>query len=265
MRDIQKEIHDNLRTIEEKYDVRILFAAESGSRAWGFASPDSDYDVRFVYIQKAEKYLKLIPETDVIEWVLDDVLDINGWDLRKFLSQAVRGNPVILEWLHSPVIYEKAEDFLPVQELAESYFHEKTAMYHYYGLASKTRKLHLMNDMVSYKKYLYALRPLLCAGWIEAYRTAPPVEFARLLPLLEGRTDLMAAVEFLLEEKAVTKEKELKPVIPQISEFIETECEARKAYIDSLPAEAHKDSDEADRLFAAMVLEEYGKKQEGEA
>ena len=85
MRDIQKEIQDNLNAIEEKYDVKILLAVESGSRAWGFASPDSDYDVRFIYMHRTEEYLRIDSMKDVVEWQLDEVLDINGWDIRKVL------------------------------------------------------------------------------------------------------------------------------------------------------------------------------------
>ena len=85
MRDIQKEIQENLDAIEERYKVKILLAVESGSRAWGFASPDSDYDVRFIYMHRAEEYLRIDAMKDVIEWQLDEVLDINGWDLRKAL------------------------------------------------------------------------------------------------------------------------------------------------------------------------------------
>ena len=48
-----------LKKIEEQENVKIIMAIESGSRAWGFASPDSDYDVRFIYVRKEEDYLKL--------------------------------------------------------------------------------------------------------------------------------------------------------------------------------------------------------------
>ena len=90
MRDIQKEIQDNLNQIEEQHDVKILLAVESGSRAWGFASADSDYDVRFIYVHRPEQYLRIDSMKDVIEWQLDEVLDINGWDLRKALRLCQR-------------------------------------------------------------------------------------------------------------------------------------------------------------------------------
>lgn len=107
-RDIQKEIREKLREIEEKEQVFILLAVESGSRAWGIASPDSDYDVRFIYVRKPEDYLRLDPVKDVIEWHLDEVLDINGWDLKKALIQFQRGNAALFEWAQSPIVYQKS-------------------------------------------------------------------------------------------------------------------------------------------------------------
>ena len=98
MRDIIAEINEKLDEIERKEGVRILHAVESGSRAWGFASPDSDYDVRFIYVRSKEDYLRLDEPRDVIEWQLDEVLDINGWDLKKALRQFAKGNATLFEW-----------------------------------------------------------------------------------------------------------------------------------------------------------------------
>jgi len=98
-------IMSELRSIETREDVRILFAIESGSRAWGFASPDSDFDVRFVYVRRQDWYLSLTPGRDVIELPLVGDDDINGWDIRKALNLALKPNPVLLEWLSSPVQY----------------------------------------------------------------------------------------------------------------------------------------------------------------
>jgi len=119
MRDIRKEIRENLDAIEKKYDVKILLAVESGSRAWGFASPDSDYDVRFIYVHRPEEYLRIDTMKDVIEWQLDEVLDINGWDLRKALLAFGKGNPNVMEWTNSPIIYRQTP-FLIYLEMVES-------------------------------------------------------------------------------------------------------------------------------------------------
>lgn len=109
MLDISKEIQQKLLEIEKKETVKILHAVESGSRAWGFASPDSDYDVRFIYIRRKEDYLRLNESKDVIDWQLDEVLDINGWDLKKVLKQFYRGNATLFEWSNSPIVYKTTE------------------------------------------------------------------------------------------------------------------------------------------------------------
>lgn len=189
MRDIQKEIQDNLNQIEEQYDVKILLAVESGSRAWGFASADSDYDVRFIYVHRPEQYLRIDLMKDVIEWQLDEVLDINGWDLRKALLAFAKGNPNVMEWANSPIIYRKSKHWDALREAAMHYFSEKSALCHYYGTANSTLKGHLTGEHIRYKKYFYALRPLLCCRWIEKYHTAPPMEFDKLLTLFKDDWD----------------------------------------------------------------------------
>lgn len=119
MRDIVKEINEKLDEIEEKENVRILHAIESGSRAWGFASPDSDYDVRFIYARRREDYLRLDEPRDVIEWQLDDVLDINGWDLKKALKQFARGNATLFEWSGSPIVYRTTDEWNRIREVSK--------------------------------------------------------------------------------------------------------------------------------------------------
>lgn len=64
---MRERIIELLHSIEAEHGVKVLYACESGSRAWGFASPDSDYDVRFVYVRPLEDYLSLVPVRDVIE------------------------------------------------------------------------------------------------------------------------------------------------------------------------------------------------------
>lgn len=216
MRDIGKEIQDNLDAIENQYGVKILLAVESGSRAWGFASPDIDYDVRFIYVHRPEEYLRIDTMKDIIEWQLDEVLDINGWDLRKALLAFGKGNPNVMEWANSPIIYRKAAEWDDLKEAAMHYFSEKSALCHYYGTANSTLQGYLAGDMIRYKKYFYALRPLLCFRWIERYHTVPPMEFDQLLTMFSEpddvlTQDLYAAIRELLTRKAETEEKDLNP------------------------------------------------------
>lgn len=260
MRDIQKEIQDNLNQIEEQYDVKILLAVESGSRAWGFASADSDYDVRFIYVHRPEEYLRIDPMKDVIEWQLDEVLDINGWDLRKALLAFAKGNPNVMEWANSPIIYRKSKHWDALREAAMHYFSEKSALCHYYGTANSTLKGHLIGDRIRYKKYFYALRPLLCCRWIEKYHTAPPMEFDKLLTLFEDcdrddslTEDLYNGIQDLLVRKGVTEEKDLNPQMPVIIDFIQSECARQKQLSDAAPDDHRHDYGELNAAFRNLL------------
>lgn len=272
MRDIQKEIQDNLDQIEEQYDVKILLAVESGSRAWGFASADSDYDVRFIYVHRPEEYLRIDPMKDVIEWQLDEVLDINGWDLRKALLAFGKGNPNVMEWANSPIIYRKSKYWDALREVAMNYFSEKSALCHYYGTANNTLKGHLTGDRIRYKKYFYALRPLLCCHWIEKYHTVPPMEFAKLLTLFEGcdgdidgaligerdrddalTQELYDGIQDLQACKAASEEKDLNPQMPVIIDFIQSECVRQKQVSGAAPDDHRHDYGELNEAFRNLL------------
>lgn len=125
-----------LEKIEKVEKIKILHCIESGSRAWGFASPDSDYDVRFIYIRNPEFYLRLDKSRDVIEWRLDDVLDINGWDLQKALRLLHTSNPTIFEWNQSPIVYKTTPEWDKVREIINSYFLSKSGVHHYLNTAT---------------------------------------------------------------------------------------------------------------------------------
>lgn len=146
-----------------------------------------------------EDYLRLDEIKDVIEWQLDDVLDINGWDLKKALIQFRKGNATLFEWSNSPVVYKKLAEWDNIYETAKSYFSAKAALYHYYGTAKNTFTSYLQGDQVKYKKYLYALRPLLACKYIEEYNCPPPVLFDDLLssfPLFSSIFTFSSAYEF---------------------------------------------------------------------
>ena len=252
MRDILKEINEKLDEIEAKDNVRILHAIESGSRAWGFASPDSDYDVRFIYVRRREDYLRLDEPRDVIEWQLDDVLDINGWDLKKALKQFARGNATLYEWSGSPIVYRTTDEWSRIREVSKQYFSEKSAVYHYYGTANSTYQEYLQGDTVRYKKYFYALRPLLAAEYIEKYHTAPPVLFDDLLKL-DLEPELRTAIDELLEAKKRTTEKEENPQMPVIKRYIEEEIQKQKVIADELADDHNRDWSALDKVFIETI------------
>ena len=258
MRDIQREIQESLDKIEEQCDVKILLAVESGSRAWGFASPDSDYDVRFIYMHKPEEYLSVDPMRDVIEWQLDEVMDIKGWDVKKALLAAGKGNSSVAEWDGSPIVYRRTDEWDLLRETVRHYFSEKAALCHFYGLANKTYKEFLTGELVRYKKYFYSLRPLLCCRWILRHHTAPPVEFQELLTLFDepesGLTqELYDAVQELLIRKAETEEKDLNPQMPVIIEFIREDCVRMKQVSDAAPDDRRHDHSELNEAFRKLL------------
>ena len=252
MRDIIAEINEELDEIERKEGVRILHAVESGSRAWGFASTDSDYDVRFVYVRPKEDYLRLDEPRDVIEWQLDEVLDINGWDLKKALRQFAKGNATLYEWSGSPIVYRTTAEWTQIKEISKQYFSEKAAVYHYYGTANSTLQGYLLGDAVRYKKYFYALRPLLAARFIEEYHVAPPVLFDDLLKM-DLPEELRQAIDELLEAKKRTTEGEENPQMPVIRDFIVSETERQKQIADALEDDHNKDWTALNRLFSEIL------------
>lgn len=231
---------DHLRAIEAQHQVTILFACESGSRGWGFASPDSDYDVRFIYVNRLPWYLTVAPGRDVIELPISGDLDINGWDLRKALGLLRESNPTLLEWLRSPIVYrEESEVMARFRALAEQTFSNATGWNHYASMAKKNFREHLQADEVRYKKYLYVLRPLLAARWIRTQPGVPPMRFAELAQhTLDPVADaaLIAEINALLEVKMRAGEAATSPRWPGIHAFIESEL-ARNAQepVQALP------------------------------
>ena len=248
MRDVGKEIEQKLDEIERQENVRILHAVESGSRAWGFPSPDSDYDVRLVYVRPASDYLSIEEPRDVIEWQLDEVLDVNGWDLKKALRQFAKGNAALFEWSGSPIVYRTSSEWEAIRKVSQAYFSEKAAIGHYCGMALNTLKNFLSGDAVRYKKYFYALRPILAARFVEEFHTAPPVLFSELMKLDFGQ-DVKAAVEELLVIKKGLSEKDERPQIPVIHSFIERETERLKDLVERQPDDHNGDLTSLNELF----------------
>ena len=183
-----KLIQEKLKQIEEKYDVKIILAVESGSRAWGFASQDSDYDIRFIYVHRPPWYVSIFPGKDTIE-IMDkeNNLDFSGWDLRKALGLLYKGNPPLLEWFKSPIVYQAIPEAVSeLKTLAEGYYDVKSAIYHYIHMAHGNWKSYIQDrDEVFTKKYLYMIRPLLACRWIQVKNTFPPIEIDKTMELLK--------------------------------------------------------------------------------
>jgi predicted nucleotidyltransferase len=246
-------VREVLRDIERAQDVRVLFACESGSRGWGFASPDSDYDVRFVYVRRLSGYLTLDPARDVIERPIDAELDVGGWDLRKALQLLRDSNPTLVEWLRSPIVYEQDEAVGGrLRELALDRFSLVRGYHHYVSMARKNLREHLYGEAVRLKKYLYVLRPLLAARWIRERRETPPMVFAELVRGTLREPEVIAELRALLETKMRSGEAKTGPRRVALHEFIERELAAAQAA--DVRDERKPDARELDALLHDTVL-----------
>lgn len=250
---VQDLIAKKLDEIEKKEHVRILHAVESGSRAWGFASPDSDYDVRFIYLRPSEDYLRLEQTKDFIDWELNETLDINGWDLTKALQHFHKSNTTLFEWSGSPIVYRSTPEWAEVKKTAARWFSVRSGMYQYYGTAKSNFQEHLQGEQVRYKKYFYVLRPLLACKWIAETGTPPPVPFGELSRKMLPDY-LKPAVEQLLALKKAAPESGTGPKVPELNEWIAESLLRYKEIIESMKDDRNPDWDELNRLFRNLVF-----------
>ena len=219
--EIKEIVQSKLLEIEKEHAVKILYAVESGSRAWGFESTDSDYDVRFIYVHSKNWYLNILPKKDVIEYPITSEYDYSGWDLRKTLFLLNKSNPVLFEWLKSPIVYRKDDFFFSVmEEMAKPYFSPISSVYHYLHMANGNYRSYLQTDEVKIKKYFYVLRPIMACMWIETNNEPPPMEFEKLLAQIQDAELLEKINELLLRKKSGT-ELGMEPKIPVVNIFIE--------------------------------------------
>lgn len=251
MRDRVRQV---LQGIEQKYGVKVLYACESGSRGWGFASPDSDYDVRFLYVHQPQWYLRIEPQRDVIELPIDDELDVCGWEWRKALGLLKGANPTLIEWLDSPVVYQQDDGVLTaLRDQVPQWFSPVRARWHYYSMAKKNFRGYLQGDEVRLKKYFYVLRPLLAVRWIEAGKGIVPMRFATLLAGSELDAALRAEIDELLVLKQRAGEAQYGPRRPLLHAFIAEEL-ARGAAPDTLPESRSGKVADLDALLWQTVM-----------
>ena len=246
---MKEKIQEQLRRIEEAENIKILLAVESGSRAWGFASPDSDYDVRFVYIRRPEDYLRLDAVRDVIELPIDDVLDINGWDLQKTLRLLHKSNPTLFEWFSSSIVYQKTEFADKFRELMMHYFSSKKTLYHYISMAEGNYREYLQGEIVRAKKYFYVLRPVLACRWILDRGMLFSELVKEELPI-----ELINPVNQLLELKMNSSEVKLIKRITEINEYLDTSIPSIKSAVRLLDDSHTPEWNELNQLFLRELM-----------
>lgn len=275
--EITLSIKEKLSQIEARENIRIIYACESGSRAWGFASPDckaetcysacktaesrpksvacldqtySDYDVRFIFIRPIEDYLRVEELRDYINAELNELYDINGWDLKKFFKQLYKSNPVIFEWADSPIVYRTTSEWEQVKANMQDFVLQVAMIHHYRGMAKSNVRSNFATSEVVLKKYLYVLRPVLACVWIMQKHTVPPTEFMKLVEEVLPE-ELKALVDELLAVKIKSGEKEKGARIPQIDLFIESKL--NEATVFPVTDEEQENYEKLDKLFLEIV------------
>ncbi len=249
---MEKVIAEKLGEIEKNENVKIIHCIESGSRAWGFASPDSDYDVRFIYVRPTEYYLRLDKTTDVIDWQLDDVLDINGWDIKKALMLLHKSNPTLFEWNGSPIVYRTTKQWKKVSDIINGFFIRKSGVYHYLSTAKSNYREYLKGEQVRLKKYFYVIRPILACKWILKEQTPPPMLFTELAEKYLDN-DIKPDIDSLLDIKMKTPEVTMGKRIDALNKYIDRNIEEMTEIVKGLPEENGGDWEELNRLFLSLI------------
>ncbi len=251
--DIVSNIGTQLQQLASQEQITILYACESGSRAWGFPSPDSDYDVRFIYLRPLEWYLSIEDRPDTIDLPIDSLLDINGWDLRKALKLFKGSNSAIYEWIQSPIVY-RTDGNLPrkLLELADRYYSPRAGVHHYLNLAINSYRECLQADAVKLKKYFYVLRSILAAKSIVRHLAVPPMVFSQLLNLISDRQDVLSEIDRLLTIKASANEATTISISSILNDFIRTEIENCELAVKSIPKH-EPDTLALNNLFRKLV------------
>ncbi len=252
--DMRKVIIDRLNEIAAEENVQILFAIESGSRAWGFHSPDSDYDVRFVYARPVDWHLTLGKKRDVIERPIDDELDLSGWELSKALTLALSSNAVIGEWLQSPIRYHEAEGAIAdLTNFSRRALTRKSVTWHYLSmLRRQQRRLINPDGSLRLKRYFYALRPTLALRWVRLHdQPMPPMAMADLVQgvsLSDQETDALERMTIL--KKKAREKAEVAASDPLLDALILQETEAAEEWLSTAGKEGERQHlwDEANRI-----------------
>ena len=239
--------------------VSLCHVIESGSRAWGFPSPDSDYDCRFIYVRPMADYLSPWPKRDVIETPLDGDLDVNGWDLAKAMQLMLKGNAVILEWLTSPIVYETSPGFCDAMlDLATRAANRTGLARHYYHLGTRQWRTYIEpGTNPKLKKMFYALRPALALRWLGLHgdKAVPPMHFPTLLAQSDVEAEVVDLCHDLIARKAVTRELGSAPVPAALIAFIEQEfVRAEPTLSGSLAPLDREIRNQASALFRETVI-----------
>lgn len=257
---MRKEILAGLAEIEKQYNVKVLYAVESGSRAWGFASKTSDYDVRFIYVRPYDWYLRIDEQRDVIEcFEKETLLDYAGWDLKKTLKLFRKGNPHLLEWLYSPIIYSDNYGLADrLRSIAKDSFNPKSSLYHYMHMSRRNFREYLEPDQVRIKKYFYVLRTIFACHWILKHGTQPPVLYMEVFEAMDLPHNLRAEIERLYQLRTTMEEDERIEKSETVNSYILEQFDLLQEHAENIQALPSLTGD-MDKIFLETLYRAWGK------
>jgi uncharacterized protein len=256
-----------LKQIEKDYEISILYACESGSRAWGFPSNDSDYDVRFIYVHKKEWYLSIdqrrdvleVPKHDKLSIHVDKLLDLNGWELTKALRLFRKSNPPLLEWLHSSIVYYQTSTAIKrMNELESQVFSPVSGIHHYLKMAKGNYRDYLNREEVKIKRYFNIFRPLLAAKWIEKHGVFPPIKFTELLEDILPTGAIRDILDDIIKRKMAGEVLDHTPRTQMINPYVEAEIEHLEQYVQEISADKPNPTELLNQLFRDTLDEVWG-------
>lgn len=251
--EMKEKIIEELNKIEKIENVKIIYAVESGSRAWGFAGTDSDYDVRFIYVRTKDFYLKLEDTRDVLEYPINDLLDISGWDISKTLKLAHSSNPSLYEWFQSPIVYKEDNTVKELRKLFKEYFSVNKISRHYYHMAENQYNNYIKNKQeVNVKKYFYLLRAILSAKYVLDNKNVPPIKFDKLRKILVPE-NINKIIDGMLEIKKNSEETQVIQKNEKLDEYIKGIFIEVKNNIDALPKEDRKSWELLNKKFRKII------------
>lgn len=225
---MKKEILEYLDHLSKEKNIDILMAVESGSRAWGCASPDSDFDVRIIFKRPFNEYLKVNEPTDHLDYFHGELLDINGWDIRKALGLVRKSNATPFEWVQSPIVYQERPGFREeLLALCKQYFQPYRALNHYKGISKNSYESAVVGQPFKLKKLFYVIRPLLAATWIIKKKEVPPMDLPNLMVLIEDQgihnriLELLDLKKEVSEDYQYTLESDIHQFVTGMFEFVD--------------------------------------------
>ena len=251
-----EQIKIELNRLEVEHEIKILYAIESGSRAWGFASTNSDWDVRFIYAHKPEWYMSIDEKKDSIEKMLPNDLDLGGWEIRKALKLFNKSNPPLMEWLRSPILYKEVGNFAgSLRNLSETYFNPKNCLHHYLHMAEGNFREYLQRDIIRTKKYFYVLRPVLACRWIEENNSMPPTEFSKTFNAFITEPDLKNEINRLLARKTNGEELSEEPKIEMLNNYLDQRISHYQELVRSFGKSKQESNKPLNELFRQTLSE----------